>query len=197
MNMARANEGIWQCNWCKIKNNTSQSSQGERCLVCRQFKGSPVWPEVGEEEQSESIRQSYLSADFISIANAIGSADITFSNSRYERNALEIALSSQLDSVEVYFCPRDEETGIRPSIGWVWPEANFIGGAILYREIDARRQRCKIERSSHDKHKSVNLTFEKSFDATGVSLDFRFYYGKSNRVESRSRLIKYETDGRY
>lgn len=197
MNLARANVGLWQCNWCQTKNNTSQSSQGERCLVCSHFKFSPIWSEVVKDEQSETIRQSYLSADFIGIANAIGSADITFSNSRYERNALEIALSSQLDSVEVYFCPRDEETGIRPSIGWVWPEANFIGGAILYREIDARRQRCKIERSSHDKHKSVNLTFEKSFDATGVSLDFRFYYGKSNRVESRSRLIKYETDGRY
>ena len=197
MNMARANEGIWQCDWCKTKNNTSQSSQGERCLVCRQFKGSPVWPEVGEEEQSESIRQSYLSADFISIANAIGSSDISFSNSRYERNALEIALGIELENLKTYYRSINLSGTIRPFIGWVWPEANFVKGLTIYRDSTDRRERCRIDRNSQPDLKAVNLGFESSFNPGGTSLSLALFFGRKNRVESRSRKISYITDGRY
>ena len=194
MNLARANVGLWQCEWCQTKNKVADSSDGERCIACRQFKGSPVWSKVGKEEQSEVIRHEYLSAEFIKIASAIGSETV-IPESRYARSALGLALSIEIENLVICFNPVDRESGIWPLIGWVWPEANFVSGLTIYRESNDLRQRCRIERNSNKDRKAVNLSFEKSFDPNAVSLELRLYFGKKDRVESRPRFIKYEMEG--
>ncbi len=196
MILSRSVDELWDCAWCQTKNRISETSAGERCFVCRRWRDSPIWSSVSTDEQSKIIRQSYLSTEFYDIAKAIGSEFIS-SKTRYAQSALEIALGIELENLKIYYCSINVGGTSRPLIGWVWPEANFVKGLTIYRDSTDRRERCRIERNSQQDHKAVNLGFESSFNPDDTSLSLALFFGRNNRVESRSRKIPYVTDGRY
>jgi len=195
MKSLRATKNLWVCSWCETINENSAMSQGEQCIACRQLKSSRVWKQISTEQKSETIRNTYLSANFSNIADGIGNKLVAQTDSKYAKTALKIALAVELDLLDIYFCPSEDENGVRPTIGWRWPNVNYVSGVVLYQEKDGRRQRYRIPRLSTDNRKARNLGFEKSFDPTDTKLEVRLFFDDESRVESGPRFINYEVEG--
>lgn len=196
LNTLRVTENFWLCPWCETFNENSATSQGEQCIACRQLKSSVVWKTVLGDEMLATIRNAYLLADFSCIANGVGERRVSQTDVKYVNTSLKIALAVELDLLDIYYCPSKDENGVRPTLGWRWPNKNYVSGVVLSQENkDGRKVFMYFPKSDEKNDKAVNLKFEKSFDPTKIKLAVGLFFDDEIRVDSRPRFIKYEVEG--
>ena len=186
---------IWACGWCGTTNRFSGTRSDERCLACRKHRSAPTWASttnLGKPEDGE-IREAYLNGHYAEIATAVANGLIADTDSRIIRDALRLALTAELGSMETYWGYADESTkGL--AMGWVWPQQPFVTGLTLHLERDGKRAKNSVERQFGKRKMALNLEFEKALDPDAITLSVSLFYRGQRKIETRPIEIEFSRE---
>ena len=188
-------ESIWVCGWCGTTNSFSGRKSDERCLACRKHRSAPTWAsttDLGKPDDGE-IREAYLNGHYAEIATAVANGLTADSDSRIIRDALRLALTAELGSMETYWGYADESTkGL--AMGWVWPQQPFVTGLTLHLERDGKRAKNSVERQFGKRKMALNLEFEKALDPDAITLSVSLFYRGQRKIETRPIEIEFSRE---
>lgn len=191
----QAAESIWACGWCGTTNRFSGSKSDERCLACRKHRSAPTWASTtnsGKPDDGE-IREAYLNGHYAEIATAVANGLIADTDSRIIRDALRLALTAELGSMETYWGYADESTtGL--AMGWVWPRERYVTGLTLHLERDGKRAKNSVERQFGKRKMALNLEFEKALDPDAMTLSVSLFYRGQRKIETRPIEIEFSRE---
>ena len=192
MSSTQTSNSIWRCEWCGITNGFTGRRSDERCLACRKFRTAPTWastPNLSEPDDGE-IREAYLNGHYAEIATAVANGLIAETDSRIIRDALRLALTAELGSMETYWGYADESTtGL--AMGWVWPRERYVTGLTLHLERDGKRAKNSVERQFGKRKMARNLEFEKALDPDAITLSVSLFYRGQRKIETRPIEIEF------
>jgi len=147
---------------------------------------------LGKPDDGE-IREAYLNGHYAEIATAVANGLTADSDSRIIRDALRLALTAELGSMETYWGYADESTkGL--AMGWVWPQQPFVTGLTLHLERDGKRAKNSVERQFGKRKMALNLEFEKALDPDAITLRVSLFYRGQRKIETRPIEIEFSRE---
>ncbi len=188
-------DSIWDCAWCGTDNSFTGRKSDERCLACRKLRSTPVWiaTESSEKLDRNELRNAYLLGHYAEVATAVSNGLIKDADSRLVRDAVRLALTAELGSMESYWSYADEtQTGL--AMGWVWPQQSFVTGLTLHLERDGKRAKNSIDRKIGKRKMALNLEFERALDPFSMTLSVSLFYRGHRKIETRPIAIKFSEE---
>lgn len=195
MKNPQASSSTWRCEWCGTNNTFTGQQRDERCLACRKHRSAPTWAStinLSEPDDGE-IREAYLNGHYVEIASAVANGLIADAESRIVRDALRLALTAELGSMETYWGYADEST-TRLAMGLVWPQQPFVTGLTLHLERGGKRAKNSVERGFGKRKMALNLEFEKALDPDAMTLSVSLFYRGQRQIETRPLEIKFSRE---
>jgi len=179
-------DSVWHCKWCGTANSFAGRKSNERCLACRKFRSAPVWTATvnSSEPDGDEVREAYLNGHYAEVATAVANGLIADADSRLVRDAMRLALTAELGSMETYWGYADEsKTGL--AMGWVWPQQPFVTGLTLHLERAGKRAKNSVARQFGRRKMALNLEFEKALDPDAMTLSVSLFYRGHRKIETR------------